>query len=97
MLMVAVQKIMTTIHFATMLRNATSLLTSRVQLMMTGARATTGTALKQDTMVRPPAPQWGKAAATSAIRYPSSEPAASPITITITVDCKFSAIAPQFS
>lgn len=61
MLMVAVQKIMTTIHFATMLRNATSLLTSRVQLMMTGARATTGTALKQDTMVRPPAPQWGKA------------------------------------
>ena len=65
--MEAVQKIVTTRILAKVLRVLTSLLKSRVQLLMTGANATMGMALKAETMVNPPAPHLGKMVAITAM------------------------------
>ena len=69
----AVQDIVTTIIFASVLLMETSLLTSRVQLLMTGARATIGIALNADTIVSPPAPHLRNIEAITAMRYQSAQ------------------------
>ena len=84
-LIAAVQDIVTTIIFASVLLMETSLLTSRVQLLMTGARATIGIALNADTIVSPPAPQLRNIEAITAMRYPRILPATSPPSATVRV------------
>ena len=75
----------------------TSLLTSRVQLLITGASATIGIALNALTIVSPPAPHLVKSAAVTAIRYPRTEPVTSPPRATITVMTMCPLIVPKFS
>ena len=84
-LIAAVQDIVTTIIFASVLLMETSLLTSRVQLLMTGARATIGIALNADTIVSPPAPHLRNIEAITAMRYPMILPATSPPSATVRV------------
>ena len=54
----AVQNIVTVIILATVLLISTTLDRSLVQLLITGASATSGIALNADTMVRPPMPHF---------------------------------------